>query len=303
MLATLGFPPPQQNAMCALTLLALLDLRPTMAWTAASNPTRGVSPILDFVNTHYGTTYQENTRETFRKNAIHSFEEAGLIVKNPGHPDRPTNSPRTVYQIAPLALDLIRTYGTDRWDDHLAGYLETAGSLAERYAKRRQMTRVPLQMRTSQPLSLSPGAHSDLIIEVIYSFGPRFTPDGTLIYAGDTASKWGSYFDRMTLAELGVVIPSRGTKIPDVVIHHQTRQWLVLVEAFTSRGPIDSLRRAQLQRIFAGFGPDLVFVTAFPDRRTMARQAGSLAWETDAWCADHPDHLIHFNGERFLGPY
>ena len=90
--------------------------------------------------------------------------------------------------------------------------------------------------------------------------------------------------------------------MPDVVIHHDAKGWLVLVEAFTSRGPIDPLRREQLLRLFAGSDPALVFVTAFPDRRTMARQAARLAWETEVWCADHPDHLIHYNGERFLGP-
>ena len=29
----------------------------------------------------------------------------------------------------------------------------------------------------------------------------------------------------------------------------------------------------------------------------------AIAWETEVWIADEPDHMIHYNGERFLGPY
>jgi hypothetical protein len=29
----------------------------------------------------------------------------------------------------------------------------------------------------------------------------------------------------------------------------------------------------------------------------------AISWETEVWTAEAPDHLIHFNGERFLGPY
>ncbi len=54
-----------------------------------------------------------------------------------------------------------------------------------------------------------------------------------------------------------------------------------------------------LLRIAAG----LVYVTAFPNRTVMGRYLGEIAWETEVWVADAPSHLIHFNGERFLGPY
>jgi len=28
-----------------------------------------------------------------------------------------------------------------------------------------------------------------------------------------------------------------------------------------------------------------------------------IAWETEVWIADNPDHLVHFNGDKFLGSY
>jgi hypothetical protein len=59
----------------------------------------------------------------------------------------------------------------------------------------------------------------------------------------------------------------------------------------------------ELRRLFAGSKAGLVFVTAFEDRRTMRTFLPQISWETEVWIAEDPDHLIHFNGERFLGPY
>ncbi len=302
-LANLAMPPAQQNVMCALTLLALLDLTPEKPWSEAQGPMRGIHTIMRYSDAHYGTSWAENTRESFRKDAIHYFETARLIVKNPDDPSRPTNSGRTVYQVTDDALALLRTFGTDEWAERLPVYLETAGTLADRYAARRTLTKVSLKTLTGRMLTLSPGKHSDLIEQIVTEFAPRFTPGGTLIYAGDTGRKWASYFDEATLGKLGVTIGSAGTKMPDVVIYHDAKHWLVVVEAFVSVGPIDPLRKEQLERLFAESSAPLVFVTAFPDRRAMARQATNLAWETDVWIAEAPDHLIHYNGERFLGPY
>jgi hypothetical protein len=302
-LANLGMPPAQQSTLSALTLLALLELPPGKPWSAAKNPLRGIHSIMRFSDEHYGTNWAENTRESFRKNAIHYFQVAQLIVKNPDDSARPTNSGKTVYQVTAAALSLLRTFGTDEWAEQLPNYMGTVGSLADRFAARRTLEKVPLKLLRDQEITLSSGTHSDLIEKVIHEFGARFTPGGILIYAGDTGRKWDSYFDEGTLAELSVAIPSTGAKMPDVVVYHEEKAWLVIVEAFDSVGPIDPLRKTQLEELFSASTAPHVYVTAFHSRREMARQAGRLAWETDIWIADEPDHLIHYNGERFLGPY
>jgi adenine-specific DNA-methyltransferase len=142
---------------------------------------------------------------------------------------------------------------------------------------------------------------SDLTKQVIEAFAPRFAPGSVLIYAGDTGDKWG-YFDAVLLAALGVMIDSHG-KMPDVVQHYPARNWLLLVETVTSHGPVDGKRQGELAQLFSTAAPGLVYVTAFPSRSVMARYLGEIAWETEVWVADAPSHLIHFNGERFLGPY
>jgi adenine-specific DNA-methyltransferase len=302
-LAALGLPPDQQKLVPVLTFLALCRLSPDMSWREASNPLIGVSPILDYVNAHYGVSYRENSRETFRKSAIHYFEAAHLIAKNPDNPNRPINSGKTVYQLTDDALSLIQSFGTDEWGERLPAYMAVMGSLTDRFSARRTLEHVPLKMLPGRSVTLSVGPHSDLIEQVIFQFGPRFTPGGTLIYAGDTGQKWDSYFDETTFEGLGVVVASTGTKMPDVVIYHEAKKWLVVAEAFDTVGPIDPLRRTQLEELFAASTAPRVYVTAFHDRRAMASQAARLAWETEIWIAEAPDHLIHYNGERFLGPY
>lgn len=123
----------------------------------------------------------------------------------------------------------------------------------------------------------------------------------SVLLLGDAADK-DLVTDSAALLELGVRLSGRG-KAPDVMVHDQERDWLVIVEAVTSHGPVDQKRKNELSDLFSGARPGLVFVTAFPDRKTFARFQVSVAWETEVWVADEPDHLIHFNGERFLGPY
>ena len=55
--------------------------------------------------------------------------------------------------------------------------------------------------------------------------------------------------------------------------------------------------------MFKAANVGLVFVTALLTRRAMTKYLGEIAWETEVWVADAPSHIIHFNGERFLGPY
>lgn len=163
------------------------------------------------------------------------------------------------------------------------------------------MRMIPVRLEGRKLLRLSPGDHSRLIKHVIEQFASRFARGARLLYAGDTGAKW-SYFDEEGLAAIGVRVGAHG-KMPDVVLHDRERDWLLLVEAVTSHGPVDSKRHAELVRLFKDARPGLVFVTAFPNRAIMGRYLGDIAWETEVWCADSPTHLIHFDGERYLGPY
>lgn len=163
------------------------------------------------------------------------------------------------------------------------------------------MRQVPIILPEGVKISLSPGVHSELIKNIIDVFAPHFAPGSVLVYAGDTGDKWG-YFDENLLERFGVSVDSHG-KMPDVVLYYKKKDWLLLIESVTSHGPVDGKRHEELASLFASAKPGIVYVTAFPNRSTMARYLGEIAWETEVWVADAPAHLIHFNGERFLGPY
>jgi hypothetical protein len=300
-LKALGMPREQHNERSALTLLALLDLTPVKTWAEASDPQRGVTPIIAFCNQQYGTTYQPNTRESFRKSTLHQFRDAGLALINPDDPARPTNSGKTVYQIEKSVLALLRVYGTEQWEADLSVYLASTETLQQRYAQERLMARIPVTVSPGQTITLSPGGQNILIEQILQEFAPRFTPGGHILYLGDTDEKF-SFFEAAALLELGISIEAHG-KMPDVIIYDTHRDWLVLIEAVTSHGPIDAKRKAELQEIFDLSHAGLVFVTTFLTRKAMSAYLGRIAWETDVWVAEAPSHLIHFNGDKFLGPY
>lgn len=300
-LASLDFPRAQQNERSALCLLALLNLTPDKPWIMVENPLMGITPIMDWAREYYKKDYAPNTRETVRRQTMHQFVNAGLVLYNPDKPDRPVNSPKAVYQIESAALALLRTLDTPQWHDNLTAYLTGRETLVARYAKERIQNRIPVEIAPGKRITLSPGEHSELIRAIIEDFAPRFASGSTLIYAGDTGDKW-SYFDSVLLAKLGVKIDSHG-KMPDVVLHYTPKNWLLLVESVTSHGPVDGKRHVELSSLFAESTAGLVYITAFPNRAVMGRYLSEIAWETEVWVADAPSHLIHFNGERFLGPY
>lgn len=300
-LKALGMPRGQQNERSALTLLALLDLKPAGSWNKLKRPLMGITPIMDYTREHYGREYAPNTRETFRRQTMHQFVEAGIALYNPDDPARPVNSPNACYQMSEEALQVVVAFDTDAWQSALDVWLEERQTLAAKWAKDRAMQMIPVMVAADRSIVLTPGIHSELIEEIITSFAPRFAPGAEVLYVGDTGDKVG-YFKERRLAALGVTVDRHG-KMPDVVLYHGDKNWLLLVESVTSHGPVDAKRHNELATLFSGAQPGLVYVTAFPDRTVMGRHLANISWETEVWCADAPSHLIHFNGEQFLGPY
>jgi len=300
-LEALGLPRQQQNERSALTLLSLLNLKPDDKWENASDPLMGITPMMEFFAAHYGKQYAPNTRETVRRQTVHQFVQAALVLLNPDRPSRPTNSPKAVYQIDTSALKLLREFGKPRWKSHLQEYLKSVKTLKRIYAREREMHRIPLRLRSGEEIRLSPGGQNVLVKKIINDFCPLFTPGGQVIYVGDTQKKW-AYFDSESLMTLGVEIEEHG-KMPDVVVYYIKKNWLILIEAVTSHGPVNPKRHQELRQLFAESNAGLVYVTAFLDRHTLLKYIDDISWETEVWIAETPTHLIHFNGERFLGPY
>ena len=300
-LKALGVPREQQNERSALTLLALLGLTPTNAWADASDILRGITEMMDYFRDHFRKRYAANTRETVRRQTIHQFIQMGLVVANPDDPTRPVNSPDNRYRIEPSLLKLARAFGSAAWPQALNTFLGTADGLKRLRPREREMRKIPVKLPDGTELKLTEGGQNVLVKPILEKFCPRYAPAGVVVYVGDTGHKQ-LLFDAKYLRGLGVTIDEHG-KMPDVVVHLPAKNWLILIEAVTSHGPVNIKRHNELKELFKGSTAGLVFVTAFLDRKAMLKYLGEIAWETEVWVADNPSHMIHFNGERFLGPY
>jgi adenine-specific DNA-methyltransferase len=300
-LKRIGMPREQQNERSALTLLALLNLKPTESWKNSSNPLIGITPMMKFFEENYGKKYAPNSRETVRRFTVHQFLQSHLINENPDDPTRPTNSPKAVYQIKNNALQLIRTFSSLDWDDELRKYLKEAPPLEEDYRGTKDKKRIRVSISPTMDIKLSPGGQNVLVKKIISLFIPRFINKPRILYIGDTEKKF-LYFDENGFKSINIELDVHG-KIPDVIILDDEMNWLYLIEAVTSHGPINKKRRNELSDIFGKSSAGLIYVTAFMDRSAMVKYLKEISWESEVWLAETPDHMIHFNGDRFLGPY
>ena len=300
-LQALEVPREQQNERSALTLLALLDMTPPKRWADAEAPMLGITEMMNYFQKHFGKRYAPNTRETVRRFTVHQFVQMGLVLANPDDPRRPVNSPDTRYQVAPTLLKLAREYGSRSWGESLKGFVNSSEALRRLQPRERKMELIPVRLPDGGELKLTAGGQNELVKGIVEDFCPRFTPGGVLAYVGDTGKKQ-RHFEEGYLKRLGLTFDEHG-KMPDVLVHLPKKNWLVLIEAVTSHGPIGLKRHNELKDLFKVGNAGLVFVTAFLTRRTMTKYLSEIAWETEVWIAEAPSHIIHFNGERFLGPY
>lgn len=294
-LLSLNMPPAQQSDICCYTLLAMAALKKSSKWSSATNEWIRIHDIMRFIKTAYGVNYAENSRETIRKQALHHFRNAAIIEDN----GKATNSPNYRYRITDEFLTLLKNYGTNDWDAKLKAFLETHQSLVALYTSKREMIKMPVRINGKQ-LTFSTGKHNELQKKILEEFAPRFAPFSKCLYVGDTAEK-SLYKDTDELRRLDFSITAHD-KMPDIVLYNAEKGWLYFIEAVTSVGPIDAKRIIEIEAMTETVKAGKIFVTAFPDFKTFKSFSESLAWETEVWIADTPNHMIHMNGDKFLGP-
>ncbi len=244
--------------------------------------------------------YAPNTRETFRRQVLHQFVQARIADYNPDNPKLPVNSPNAHYALTQGALDAIVRFGTDDWKKAVNKFIAEEGYLSRKYKKERNQIMIPVKLSNGKTLRLSAGKHNELQAAIVHDFAPRFANSGSILYLGDTAKK-DLYVDESKLKELGIPV-NQHSKLPDVIIYEQSKNWLFLVEAVTTHGPTSPKRIVELEEFLKNCKAGKIYVTAFPDFVEFKRHIANIAWETEIWLADAPEHMIHFNGDRFMGP-
>lgn len=300
-LKELGLPLAQQNEISAYTLLALCGIKPRTGWGKAARSSMKVSKdIMAFCKEVYNKEYAPNTRETFRRQVLHQFVQARIADYNPDNPNLPVNSPNAHYAITKEALETVKTFGSKAWKESAERFKSEVGELSKRYLKERKQTLIPVKLSNGKTLKLSAGKHNEVQAAIVHSFAARFAKDSEVLYLGDTANK-DLYADKKKLKELGIPITEH-SKLPDVVLFNDKKNWLYLIEAVTSHGPVSPKRIIELETLLENCKAGKIYVSAFPDFAEFKKHCTNIAWETEVWIVDFPEHMIHFNGDRFIGP-
>ena len=294
-LKNIGMPKQQQADICCYVILAMAGIKPEMPWNEATNEWIRIHDIIQFANTYYGTSYAENSRETFRKQALHRFRTAALVEDN----GKATNSPNYRYRLTDETLQLIRNLDINEWNKHLKLFLTYHEKLVDIYASKKKMTMMPVKIN-GDDFSFSAGKHNELQKAIIEDFAPRFAPNAECLYVGDTIEK-DLVKNVEKLSELGFEITLHD-KMPDVVLYREDKNWIYFVESVTSVGPMDPKRILEIEELTKNVSAGKIYVTAFLDFKTYKKFAEELAWETEVWIAEMPEHMIHLNGDRFMGP-
>ena len=294
-LQMIGMPKAQQADRCCYVILAMAGVKPDMSWSETTNEWIRIHDIIQFVNTFYDMSYAENSRETFRKQALHRFRTAALIEDN----GKATNSPNYRYRLTEETVEMLRTMGTPAWKTSVKRFLYYHEKLIDLYASKKKMTIMPVNIN-GESFKFSTGKHNELQKAIIEEFAPRFAPNSECLYVGDTIEK-DLVKNVEKLKELGFEITLHD-KMPDIVLYRKDKDWIYFVESVTSVGPMDPNRILEITEMTKDVTAGKIFVTAFLDFKTYKKFAEDLAWETEVWIAEMPEHMIHLNGDRFMGP-
>lgn len=291
----LKVPPKQQSDLCGYVILAMADIKKNDEWANATNKWIRIHDVIAFIRDFYEVSYEENSRETFRKQAMHHFRNAAFIEDN----GKATNSPNYRYRLTDEMLLLVKTFQSNQWEEQKNNFLKSHQNLIDLYSSKKAVRKMPVKIN-GDDFTFSPGKHNQLQKLIIEEFAPRFAENSECLYVGDTIQK-DLVKNEEKLRELGFEITLH-YKMPDVVLYSEDKNWIYFIESVTSVGAMEPKRTKEIEEMTENVSAGKIYVTAFLDFKTFKKFSETLAWETEVWIADMPDHMIHLNGDKFLGP-
>ena len=291
----LKVPLKQQSDLCGYVILAMADIKKNEKWDKATNKWIRIHDVIAFIREFYEVSYAENSRETFRKQAMHHSRNAAFIEDN----GKATNSPNYRYRLTDEMLLLVKTFQSNLWEEQKNNFLESHQTLIDLYSSKKAVRKMPVKINGND-FTFSPGKHNQLQKLIIEEFAPRFAENSECLYVGDTIQK-DLVKNEEKLKELGFEITLHD-KMPDIVLYSEDKNWIYFVESVTSVGAMEPKRIKEIEEMTENVLAGKIYVTAFLDFKTFKKFSEFLAWETEVWIADMPDHMIHLNGDKFLGP-
>jgi len=287
----------------AMALLAVAGV--TSKWSEAKGikETRFLKTreIIEFINEHFEEKISSGSYDDIRRKDLKYFVVSGLILNNAEKPNAATNDPTRGYTLEQNFKELVVYYLTKEWNKKLANFIKGRKSLKELLDRKRNIQKMKVKLPNKKRIELSSGEHNVLQKQIIEEFLPRYGKGCQVLYIGDTAKKI-LHIDNEKLNELNFVDLSHD-KLPDIIAYNNDKNWLYLIEAVYSSGSISEIRMLELKKLTKNGKADIIYVTAFLNKTDFRKWITEIAWETEVWIAENPDHLIHFDGDKFLGPY
>lgn len=294
---------PRQAEKCAFALLALADVAPEGSLKDAKDITAwhlGTREVIFWAQKHYGETRKDSGYDYVLRNDLKPFLRNGYAQNTGTLAKSSYNDSTRGYGLSEEFAVLIRKYGTDLWDGAIADFMANRLVLKDLSQDDGELIVQSVGYGGDKvEVHLLPGGHNSLIKQSVEEFLPRFGHDARLLYLGDADIR-DKFIDRDTLAELSIDFEDL---LPDVVAISKQNGWLFIIEAVHARGPVSHDKHQRFEQLLQSYPGGVVYVTTFRSREKFRRNINEIAWETEVWIADEPDHLVHFNGDKFLGPH
>lgn len=257
--------------------------------------------IIRYWNNHFDENISDSSYDDIRRKDLKLTVLANIINSSSANKNAARNDGTRSYALNSEYINLIKKFGDLNWEEDVDKFLSNRETLEEQLSERRDINLIPVTLASGQSLEFSPGKHNELQKCIIEEFLPRYGYGAELLYVGDTSNKF-LYLQSERLKNIKFFELSHG-ELPDIVAYSQQRNWLYLIEAVHSSGAITPVRLLELKRLTEECEADIIYVTAFLNRKTFRQFAPDIAWETEVWISEAPEHIIHFNGEKFLEPY
>ncbi len=287
----------ERMAMCFLSVANI-----SANWQQAKeNVNLKSRDIIKFINENFEENISPGSYDDIRRKDLKLLVLANLVTNSSENKGSATNDPTRGYALQKDFRNLVLTYKTKTWNKMLKKFNKNKLKLSEVLARKRNIKKIPVKLPNGKLLEFSLGEHNVLQKAIIEEFLPRFGNDCEILYIGDTANKM-LHAETERLKELNFFELSH-KELPDIVAYSKSKNWLYLIEAVHSSGAMSETRVLELRNMLEKCKAELIFVTAFLTKEIFKKWILEIAWETEVWTADNPDHLVHFNGHKFLGAF
>ncbi len=291
---------PRRLEKMAMACLAVGDIKTEFAEAKSASNSRFLTTreIISYENANYGENISPGSYDDIRRKDLLLPVQARIVLNSSSFDSQATNNPTRGYALNPLFADLIKCYGTTKWKKSLVKYKKQVELLKDELERKRNLEKIPVKLPSGVELELSAGEHNVLQKCIVEDFLTRFGLGAEVLYIGDTSDKF-LYKNGEVLKQIGFFTLEH-EELPDVVAYCREKNLLFLMEAVHSAGPMSEIRVRKLKKQMEKCTAIPVFVTCFLDKKEFRKWVTEIAWETEVWIADSPEHMIHFNGFKFL---